>query len=52
MRTDESADSAHLPRARAKVQLHEGHVHDLNDPGKEAVMADVRAWIDARLPPA
>ena len=32
------------------LKLYEGHFHDLlNDVGKEAVMADVIAWIDARL---
>jgi alpha-beta hydrolase superfamily lysophospholipase len=35
------------------LKLYEGHVHDLlNDLGKEAVMADITAWIDARLPRA
>ena len=35
------------------LKLYEGHVHDLlNDLGKEAVMADIKAWIDARLPRA
>ena len=35
------------------LKLYEGHVHDLlNDLGKEAVMADIKAWIDARLPHA
>jgi acylglycerol lipase len=33
------------------LKLYEGHVHDLlNDLGKDAVMADITAWIDARLP--
>lgn len=32
------------------LRLYEGHAHDLlNDLGKEAVMADIVAWIDARL---
>ena len=32
------------------LKLYEGHFHDLlNDIGKEAVMADVIAWIEARL---
>jgi len=32
------------------LKLYEGHFHDLlNDVGKEAVMADVKAWIDSRL---
>jgi len=35
------------------LKLYEGHYHDLlNDVGKEAVMADVKAWIDSRLPKA
>jgi acylglycerol lipase len=35
------------------LKLYEGHVHDLlNDYGKETVMADIQAWIDARLPAA
>jgi len=33
------------------LKLYEGYFHDpLNDIGKEAVMADVRAWIEKRLP--
>jgi acylglycerol lipase len=33
------------------LKLYEGHYHDLlNDMGKELVMNDIRAWIDARLP--
>jgi len=32
------------------LKLYDGHVHDLlNDLGKEAVMADITAWIEARL---
>jgi acylglycerol lipase len=35
------------------LKLYEGHVHDLlNDLGKDAVMADITSWIDARLPHA
>jgi acylglycerol lipase len=35
------------------LKLYEGHVHDLlNDLGKEAVMADMKVWIEARLPRA
>lgn len=35
------------------LKLYEGHVHDLlNDYGKETVLADIQAWIDARLPAA
>jgi alpha-beta hydrolase superfamily lysophospholipase len=35
------------------LKLYEGHFHDLlNDLGKEDVMADIKAWIDARLPAA
>ena len=33
------------------LKLYEGHYHDLlNDVGKEAVMADINDWIDARVP--
>jgi alpha-beta hydrolase superfamily lysophospholipase len=33
------------------LKLYEGHFHDLlNDFGKEAVMADIQAWIDQRIP--
>jgi len=33
------------------LKLYEGHFHDLlNDIDKEAVMADITRWIDARLP--
>jgi alpha-beta hydrolase superfamily lysophospholipase len=33
------------------LKLYEGHFHDLlNDTGKEQVMADIQAWIDARIP--
>ncbi|NJC09766.1 serine aminopeptidase domain-containing protein [Polymorphobacter fuscus] len=33
------------------LKLYEGHYHDLlNDLGREAVMADILGWIDARLP--
>jgi acylglycerol lipase len=33
------------------LKLYEGHFHDLlNDIDKEVVMADILAWIDARLP--
>jgi acylglycerol lipase len=35
------------------LKLYEGHVHDLlNDLGKDAVMADIKRWIDARVPTA
>lgn len=35
------------------LKLYEGHFHDLlNDLDKELVMADIRGWIDARLPAA
>jgi alpha-beta hydrolase superfamily lysophospholipase len=34
------------------LKLYEEHFHDLlNDVGKEAVIADVIAWIDSRLSP-
>jgi acylglycerol lipase len=33
------------------LTFYEGYFHDLlNDIGKEAVMADILGWIDARLP--
>ena len=33
------------------LKFYEGYFHDpLNDIGKEAVMADIRAWIEKRLP--
>jgi alpha-beta hydrolase superfamily lysophospholipase len=33
------------------LKLYDGHYHDLlNDVGKEGVLADIRAWIDARIP--
>ena len=33
------------------LKLYEGHVHDLlNDYDKEVVIADIKNWIDARLP--
>jgi alpha-beta hydrolase superfamily lysophospholipase len=33
------------------LKLYEGHVHDLlNDRGKEIVMADIVAWLKARIP--
>jgi acylglycerol lipase len=35
------------------LKLYDGHAHDLlNDLGREGVMADIAAWIDARLPHA
>jgi acylglycerol lipase len=35
------------------LKLYDGHYHDLlNDTGKEVVMADIEAWLDARLPGA
>ena len=35
------------------LKFYEGHFHDLlNDIGKEEVMADIKAWIDKRLPAA
>ncbi len=34
-----------------KLKLYEEHFHDLlNDIGKEAVMADIKGWIGARIP--
>jgi len=33
------------------LKLYDGHYHDLlNDLGKEQVMADIQAWLDAHLP--
>jgi alpha-beta hydrolase superfamily lysophospholipase len=33
------------------LKLYDGYFHDpLNDLGKEAVMADIRAWIESRIP--
>jgi acylglycerol lipase len=33
------------------LKLYDGHFHDLlNDIGKELVIADIKGWIDARLP--
>ncbi len=33
------------------LKLYDGHFHDLlNDYGKEEVMADIQAWIDAHMP--
>jgi alpha-beta hydrolase superfamily lysophospholipase len=33
------------------LKIYEGHYHDLlNDVGKEAVMADIVSWLNARLP--
>ena len=33
------------------LKLYDGHFHDLlNDYGKEGVMADIKSWIDRRLP--
>jgi acylglycerol lipase len=35
------------------LKLYDGHFHDLlNDVGKEAVIADIKGWIEARLPAA
>ena len=35
------------------LKLYEGHYHDLlNDTEKEVVMADIKSWINARLPAA
>jgi acylglycerol lipase len=35
------------------IKLYEGHFHDLlNDIDKESVIADIKNWIDARLPAA
>ena len=41
-----------MPARRDKtLRLYEGHFHDLlNDVDKEKVMADIQAWLDARIP--
>ena len=42
---------AHAGSADKTLRLYEGHYHDLlADLGKEAVMADMLTWIEARLP--
>ena len=42
---------ARASSADKTLKLYEGYFHDpLNDIGKEAVMADIRAWIEERLP--
>jgi alpha-beta hydrolase superfamily lysophospholipase len=42
---------AHAGSADKTLKLYKDHVHDLlNDIGKEKVMADILAWLDARLP--
>ena len=42
---------ARASSADKTLKLYEGYFHDpLNDIGKEAVMADIRAWIEKRLP--
>lgn len=43
----------HAGSADKVLKLYDGHFHDLlRDIGKEAVMADIRAWLDAHLPAA
>jgi acylglycerol lipase len=43
--------NANASSADKTLKLYEGYWHDpLNDIGKEAVMADIRAWIEKRLP--
>lgn len=43
----------HAGSADKTLKIYDGHYHDLlNDLGKEEVMADVLAWIDARFPAA
>jgi len=42
---------ARASSADKTLKLYEGYFHDpLNDIGKETVMADIRAWIEKRLP--
>ena len=52
--TKPSGSQLFYDRAGSKdktLKLYEGHYHDLlNDVGKELVMADIQAWLDARLP--
>lgn len=44
---------AHAGSADKTLKLYEGHYHDLlADVGKEAVAADILAWIEARIGPA
>jgi len=41
----------HAGSADKTLKLYEGHYHDLlNDTGREEVMADIKDWIDARIP--
>jgi acylglycerol lipase len=41
----------HAASTDKTLKLYEGHYHDLlNDVDKEKVMADIQAWIDARIP--
>ena len=41
----------HASSADKTLKLYEGHFHDLlNDIGKEEVMGDIIAWLNARLP--
>jgi len=41
----------HAGSADKTLKLYEGHYHDLlNDTGREEVMANIKDWIDARIP--
>lgn len=41
----------HVGSKDKTLKLYEGHFHDLlNDIGKEGVLADIKGWIDKRLP--
>ncbi len=43
----------HASATDKTLKLYEGHFHDLlNDVGKETVLADIQAWLDARIPVA
>ncbi len=43
----------HASAADKTLKLYDGHFHDLlNDVDKEAVMADIQAWLDQRIPVA
>lgn len=40
----------HAGSSDKTLKLYEGHFHDLlNDVGKEGVLADIQAWLDARI---
>ena len=48
---DHERSTANIPSSDKTLRVYDGYSHDpLNDIGKEIVMADITAWIDARLP--